>query len=242
MAELIHRFLPDPAAALRLGPAFLAFVLVAAAVAARLRSRRGLAAPYTRKVFHFEIFTAATVVQLVWGLGAATLYGLVVVLVVLGALWRGTGHPFYEALARPTDRPHRTLFILVPLASTAVGGVASNLLFGPWAAVGYLVCGWGDALGEPVGVAWGRHPYSVPSLFGVPARRSLEGSAAVTAAGWLAATLALLRLGQAPLAAAAGGLACGVAGGIVEAVSHHGLDNLTIQVAASGVAAAWPGA
>ena len=46
------------------------------------------------------------------------------------AVWRSEGFPFYEAIARPSDAPQRTLFVLVPLATTAVGGVASNLLFG----------------------------------------------------------------------------------------------------------------
>jgi len=38
--------------------------------------------------------------------------------------------------------------------------------------------GWGDAVGEPVGTRFGRHPYRVPSLAGVPATRTLEGSLA----------------------------------------------------------------
>ena len=33
------------------------------------------------------------------------------------------------------------------------------------------------------------------------------------------------------------GVVCGVVAAGVEAVSHHGLDNLTLQVAASGTAA-----
>ena len=73
----------------------------------------------------------------------------------------------------------RTLFILVPMLMTALGGVVSNVLFPGWAFVGYMVCGWGDAAGEPVGTRWGRHRYAVPSMAGIPATRSLEGSAAV---------------------------------------------------------------
>jgi phytol kinase len=149
---------------------------------------------------------------------------------------RGGGFPFYEALARPADAPRRTLFILVPLATTAAGGLLANLLFGAWAIVGYLVGGWGDAVGEPVGAAVGRHRYRVPSLGGVRAMRSLEGSAAVLTAGALAAFAGLLARGVDPLAAAGVGAACGVAGALVEAFSTHGTDNLTVQVAAAGVA------
>ena len=90
--------------------------------------------------------------------------------------------------------------------------------------------------GEPVGTRWGKHRYKVPSLFGLSATRSLEGSTAVAIAGSLAAMLALMVAGF-PLPVAAGtALACGLLGCAVEAISHHGLDNLTIQLAGAGVA------
>lgn len=233
---ILARFLPNLATVLRLGPAFLVYALLAAASAAYLRTARGVAAPYTRKLFHFQIFTAATVVQLVWGLKATVVFGIVVSGLVVYAAWRGDGDPLYEALARPSDRPHRTVFVLVPLVMTAAGGVVSNLWFSGFALVGYLLCGWGDAVGEPVGVRWGKRRYAVPSLFGVAAERSVEGSVAVFLAGSLAAGLALWALGLGPAAAAGAGLVCGATGTAVEAVSHHGTDNFTIQVTTSGVA------
>ncbi len=156
--------------------------------------------------------------------------------VVLYAVWRGDGFAFYEAMARDTDRPRRSLFILVPLATTAIGGLASNLFFPQFAFVGYLVCGWGDALGEPVGARWGRHDYRVPSIAGVRAHRTLEGSAAVCIGGAVAATTGLALFGLPLAVAAAAGVTCGVCGALVEAVSNHGLDNLTIQIAASAAA------
>jgi phytol kinase len=102
--------------------------------------------------------------------------------------------------------------------------------------VGYLVCGWGDALGEPVGTRWGKHRYRVPSLAGVPATRSLEGSSAVFLAGAMAAFLGLALAGVAPITAALVALAAGLTGAVVEAFSTHGLDNLTVQVAAAAAA------
>jgi len=208
----------------------------AAALAGWLRSHCKVRAPYTRKVFHFTIFSGAAVVHASWGLPGTNVYGVVVALIVLASVAAGDGNPLYKALGRDTDRPRRSLFIVVPLVMTAVGGLASALLAGPYAGVGYLVAGWGDAVGEPVGSRWGRHRYRVPSLAGVPAERSLEGSAAVFLMAWLAAAVALWAIGVSEgLVIIA--LACAAAGAAAEAVSNHGLDNLTVQVVASMVAA-----
>jgi phytol kinase len=241
MAETLIRFLmgslPSPRLALTLGPPLLAWAVVAAAAAGWLRQSRGVRTPYTRKIFHFAIFTTSSVLQLRHGLPAVMLFGVLVSLVVLYGVWRGEGFAFYEALARPTDAPRRTLFVIVPLVTTALGGVLANLFFGPtFAPVGYMVGGWGDAVGEPVGTRFGRHRYKVPSLAGVPATRSLEGSAAVLVMGVLAAMLALVLGGVPAEQAVKVGALCGVAGAAVEAFSSHGLDNLTVQLAAAGTA------
>lgn len=238
MQTLIERFagfFPTPGILAAVAPLALLYGLAAAAVAAAFH-RRGMRVPYTRKIFHFTIFTMATVVQLVWGLPGVTVFGSVVSALVLAAVAHGARNPLYQALARPSDAPHGTLFILVPLLTTAAGGGFSNLLFPGYAYIGYLVCGWGDAVGEPVGTRWGRHRFRVPSMGGVPAVRSLEGSAAVFAMGSLAAVIGLLAFGRAPGEALLIGVAAGLAGALVEAVSTHGLDNLTVQLAASAVA------
>ncbi len=205
-----------------------------AAVAAR---RSGLRVPDSRKIFHFVVFSAALPVQLVWGTAGTVSFGSVVAGGVLVALLRGAGDPLFEALARPTDRPRRGLFVVLPLVATAVGGVLSNLLAPAWAGVGYLLAGWGDAVGEPVGVRWGRRRYRVPSFGGVTAERSLEGSAAVFVAGVGASWLALTVGDVSGMKALGTALACGVAGTVVEAVSHHGIDNLTLQLTGTLIAA-----
>lgn len=223
--------MPAPGVALRV-TCFALVVGTAGALWAAVLRRRGVRVAYTRKVFHFVIFSAAAVVHTAWDVSGTVVFGSVVAGMVVAAVIRGEGHPFYEALAREEDRPHRTLFILVPLLTTAVGGLLAALLTGPFAVVGYLAAGWGDAVGEPVGARWGRHPYRVPSLAGVPATRTVEGSAAVFMVASLASAVALATLGQ-------GGAAwwaapsCGAVAAGVEAVSNHGLDNLTVQVAAS---------
>lgn len=236
----LSSFLPGPSTALLAGAAGLALAWGVGTAAARLRSR-GVRVPYTRKLFHLGIFSGAALVHALGGLPATNAYGAVVAAWVLLAVHRGEGDPLYEALARDTDRPHRTLFILVPLATTAVGGILSALLAGPFAAVGYVVAGWGDAVGEPVGARWGRHPYRVPSLVGVPARRTGEGSAAVFAAGAAAALVALVGLGVPSGTALLVAPAVAAVATAVEAVSHHGTDNLTVQLAASLVALALAG-
>lgn len=217
-------------------PLAIIYAFALGQLAAWLRTRRNVRAPYTRKLFHFGIFTMASVVQLAWGVPGVAVFGATVTLIVLQAVGRGTRSRLFVALARPTDEPHGRLFILVPLVTTAVGGALSNLFFLRYAYVGYLVAGWGDAVGEPIGVRWGRHRYRVPSLAGVPAWRSFEGSAGVLFVGSLAATVGLLAAGFEGMDALRLGLAAGTAGALVEAVSNHGLDNLTVQVAAAGAA------
>jgi phytol kinase len=227
--------IPDVGTALVAGGIGLTWGAVLAVWVAHL-SRRGVRIPYTRKIFHFGIFTGAAGIHATWGLGGTNSYGAAVAALVLVAVARGEGNGLYEALARETDRPRRSLFVVVPLVATAVGGLAAALWTGPYAAVGYLVAGWGDAVGEPVGTRWGRHSYSVPSLAGVPAVRTVEGSLAVFAFAWAAAAVALSALGATGTSLVSISFACALGAAAVEAVSNHGLDNLTVQLAASGIA------
>lgn len=207
------------------------YSLLSAWLVARLKLRRRMETPYTRKIFHFLIFSFAGILQIVFGLNAVVLLGITVSSIVLYAVVRGAGFPLYEALARPADSPHRTLFVLIPLFTTALGGIFTNLFFPEYAVLGYWICGWGDAIGEPVGARWGEHRYRVPSFAGVRATRTLEGSAAVFAATVLISFVGLLIYGVSVSVALQTALLCGVAVVIVEAISTHGLDNFTIQAA-----------
>jgi phytol kinase len=229
-------FLPGLRELLLITPLALVYGTLVFTLAGRLKIHRHTRTAFTRKVFHFAIFTMASVVHLIGRLPGVVVFGGVIFLLVLYAVWRGDGHPWYEALARPTDAPHRTLFIVIPLLTTALGGFTSNVLFPDFAYVGYLVCGWGDAVGEPVGSRWGRHFYRVPSLAGVPATRSLEGSGAVFLVGSMAAALGLLAGGYDAGHSLAIGLACGLGSAVVEAISTHGLDNFTTQLMAAALA------
>ena len=223
------------------GPPSLAWSFAALWWAGWLQ-RRGARTGYTRKVFHFLIFT--TVALLEWRLGtrAVCLFGAACTVAVFTAVWLGPGSLLYEAIARPKDAPHRTLFVVVPYLATLLGGLASNLAFGPVAVAGYLVTGLGDAIGEPVGTRFGKHVYRVRSLSSVPATRSVEGSAAVFVMSAMALAVAAAvspEIGLSGGFGAAKVLAIAAASAVVEAVSPHGWDNLTMQVVPTAMAWAW---
>jgi len=129
----------------------------------------------------------------------------------------------------------------VPYFTTLIGGLVSNILFGPIAVAGYLVTGLGDAIGEPAGTMFGKHHYRVRSLSSVPATRSVEGSTAVfimsvIALGVAAAVSPYIIfpvLGVLKLFFIAG--LCTLA----EALSPHGWDNATMQVVPTALVWAW---
>jgi len=232
--------MPSRPALLLGGPVGLAWSFAALWLAGWLQ-RRGARTGYTRKVFHFLIFTTVAVLQWRLGTPAVCLFGAACTVAVFTAVWLGPGSLLYEAIARPKDAPHRTLFVVVPYFATLIGGLASNLAFGPVAVAGYLVTGLGDAIGEPVGTMVGRHAYRVRSLSSVPATRTLEGSASVFVMSAVALVLAAAVSPQITLGpyGAAKVLAIAAASALVEAVSPHGWDNLTLQLIPSALAWAW---
>lgn len=236
LMNFVNKAIPDIKLIILLTPVLLLYITFSAFFAGYLRTYKNVATAYTRKVFHVFIFMMAALLQFFIGLPAVIVFGIWVSLAVLYAIYRGTGFPYYEAMARPTDKPHRTLFIIIPLITTALGGLVANLFFMQYAYIGYLVTGLGDAVGEPVGKRWGKHRYKVPSLAGVEATRSLEGSTAVLLVSICIAFMGLWMGGIALIMAIGVAVACGFAATMVEAISNHGLDNFTIQVAASAVA------
>ena len=199
--------------------------------AAHLKTRFRVPTGYTRKLFHLLIFTSAVAVHLVAGFWAVCVFGWMVSLVVALAVFRGQGDKLYEALAREQDGPNRTYYIIIPYFATLIGGLTSSVLFGPLAVVGYLVGGLGDAAGEPAGVRWGKHPYTISSG-GTLVTKTLEGSLAVLAASAVALLIAVAisprlhfntqSLTLLPIIA----IVCTLA----EAFSPRGWDNVVMQV------------
>ncbi|MEM7232109.1 MAG: hypothetical protein AAF517_08045 [Planctomycetota bacterium] len=223
-----------------LGPLIMLVITGFGYLAGTLRVRKKWRSGDTRKIFHFAIFTTAATLQATVGFAGVNLLGGLFAFYLFTLLRVGEGNVFYEGIARKSDAPHRSLHIFLPALSTGVGGVLSGWLFGDCALIGFLASGCGDAVAEPIGSRFGKHRYKVPSI-GVPSERSYEGSAAVFVASALGIATALWlvpTLGATGPQIATVALACAAASTVVEAISHHGLDNLTVQVAAAGVAAA----
>jgi phytol kinase len=206
-------------------------------LAAHLKTKVRLQTGYTRKLFHVLIFTSAVFVNALGGFWAVCVFGLMVSLVVALAVVRGRGDRLYEALARQQDGPHRTYYIVVPYFATLIGGMVSNVFFGPFAVMGYLVGGLGDAAGEPAGLRWGKHPYR--TFNGARVTKTFEGSAAV-----LAASVVALLIGVAVSPELSFGLRSLIALPViafvctlVEAFSPRGWDNVLMQVVPTVLAA-----
>lgn len=229
MLHALWELWPSPHAALVGGVCGLALYCGAGLLAAMWREQ-GWRVGDTRKVFHLTIFTGAALLRWKFGSGAVAAYGVVVAMGVLFATWHGRRSRIFNALARPSDAPHEKLHVLSPMICTAVGGVLAHLIAGPLAGIAYLIAGWGDAVGEPVGIRWGRHRYRVPAFKQLTAERSWEGSAAVCVASTFAAALGLLLAGRSGSDLVAWSLILGCAAVVIEAASPHGWDNLTLLV------------
>ena len=218
--------------------AALVWSYVCLSFAAHLKTQLHVRTGYTRKLFHVLIFISAVFVHALGGFWAVCVFGAMVSLVVGYAVSRGRGNRFYEALARKQDGPNRTYYVVIPYFATLIGGMASNLFFGPLAVMGYLVGGLGDAAGEPVGVRWGKHPYSINSG-GAKITKTYEGSLAVLAASVVALLIgvAISPQLQFDLRALVVLPVIAIICTLVEAFSPRGWDNVPMQFVPTVLAA-----
>lgn len=228
--EALRELWPSVPSAVIGGISGLLLFLIAGQYTATLH-RRGWREGDTRKVFHFIVFSAAAVLRWQVDGGSVAVFGAVIACGILCAVWRGSQSPLFNALARPNDSPNQRLHVVAPLVCTAVGGVLAQCIAGRLAVIAFLVTGWGDAVGEPVGIRWGRHRYRVPTWGTQTAERSWEGSGAVLVASSLAAALGLVICGYSGMPVIVYGLSMGVFACIIEAISPHGFDNVTLMVA-----------
>jgi phytol kinase len=203
--------------------------------------QKGMDTGYTRKIFHFIVFGTVAVLQWISRTEAVLVFGAMCSLVVFYAVWRGRDSMLYEALAREKDEPHRSCFVILPWLASLIGGVLTNVLFSSAVIAGYLVAGFGDAIGEPVGTKIGRHSYKAWSLSSVPVIRSIEGSTAVFIASAIAIFVAAMISPGIYLTHLWGVkiLAIAAISALVEAFSPHGWDNLTMQIIPAGLVYLW---
>jgi phytol kinase len=225
--------LADPMSWLLYAPPAALVLALAALFAGWLKLRKGIRTSYTRKVFHITCFTYAAGIYIFGSTTAVVLFGGLGIGAMLISLFLKDGNMLLEGIAREQDAPHRKFYMIVPFIATAVAGVLDNTLIPRFAVVGYLVSGWGDAAGEPVGARWGRHRYKVWSLLKVSCTRSVEGSIGVFVASMAGAYIALMIAAVPPVPAVPLALMVAGAAALVEAVSSHGLDNFTVQMTAA---------
>ncbi|HJZ58099.1 MAG TPA: hypothetical protein VKE74_24370 [Gemmataceae bacterium] len=165
---------------------------------------------------------------------ASTYAAFALVLPLVGLVCVLRDRPLFRfaflANTRKSDAPHEAFYFWSSWLVSAAGLAGVQLLLGDVVITrtAALLVGIGDGIAEPVGRRLGRHRFRVPSLTrGKPAVRSLEGCAAVFA-GCFLTLVGCFGVGSIPVAV---GLALVLA--LVEAVSPHGLDNLTLPVASA---------
>jgi len=235
--NLIHRLIPPYPQILGIVAVSAFVILAAGGLAGALKRHARWRTGYTRKLLHFFIFFAAAGFHLWGGMPAVNVLGVGMGIFVLFSVIAGDGNFFFEAMARENDFPRRGYFVVIPYLATAIGGLSSNLLFGSSAIMGYVLCGAADAVAEPIGIRFGKHKYRVPSLKKVrTSERSIEGSLAVLIASLVLSFLFYrFFFGMSYFNACIGSLLLSVVLVFVEALSFHGADNFSVQVAASGM-------
>jgi len=201
-----------------------AYVFAAIGVGEGLRRWRGYGVDFTRKFIHIAVG--------MWAYGTVLLFArrtfaiippLAFVAINALSYWRGT----FKAME--TGERWKLGTVYFPLSFAAV-------LWFLWERPELLVASlmpmtWGDALAAVVGRRIGKHRYAI-----LGNTRSLEGSAVMFAAGWVATLIPLVLLGQVSLLTAMGvAAATAFAATIIEAVSPWGIDNLTVPAASAAV-------
>ena len=179
LVQEIMSGLGDPITTLILFLLFIFWGFFCSYVATYFKMRRNFQTGYTRKIFHFLVFTSAAAINYIWGFSGVCLFGIVISTFIFFAVYQQESSNLYKSLAREKDVPHQTLYILIPYFSTLFGGLSINLFFPEYVALGYLICGIADASGEVVGTKFGKHSFTVKTIGKHMPEKSIEGSASV---------------------------------------------------------------
>lgn len=184
-----------------------------------IRRSRGYGSEFTRKVIHIGVG--------MWIFGTVALFesrtwALVPPLTFVLINYLSYRYGLFKAMETEEANPGTVYF---PIAFAALIAVF-------WGSPGLLTASlmpmtWGDAMGAVLGRRWGRHRVGLRG-------RTLEGSAAMWAFGFVSAALALALVGQVPWGSALAAAAItSLAATLVEAFTPLGLDNLTVPAASA---------
>jgi phytol kinase len=198
----------------------------------RVRVRFRLHPKTSRKIYHIFIFTAAWFIQTFFGFYALIIFAGIVLLMAFDMLFIKKDKSLMLSMSATATHffSKTTKHITVPFFMTALGGILTNIFFAPYAPLGYLVAGWGDAAGGIIGKNIGKHFYSI-KLFGkYKVKKTIEGSMGVYIFSVLAIMIGLHFLGITFLTAFLVAIFFGLIITLVEAVSPLHSDNLTIQL------------
>ena len=190
-------------------------------------------AGYSRKIFHVQVFLTAAYLGHTLGLGSLCVYGVAVSLWVGWSLLdpKGLG----RALIREEDFPHGRRYVILPYLSTLLGGLVCQGLLGTGATVGLLIVGVCDAIAEPVGLRWGRHPYRWPKIPWLrESKRTWEGSVAILVSSLMIFLWGGFEIGLIGLGWLIWSLIGSLGVTLVESLSPHGMDNFTLQIFGAG--------
>ena len=195
------------------------YVFAAIGIAEALRKWRGYSVEFTRKFIHIAVG--------MWSYGSVLLFESRTFAIIppaafiaINALsyWQGT----FKAMETGEKGQLGTIYF--PISFVV-------LIWLLWDQPHLLVASlmpmtWGDALAAVVGQRFGKRRYTIAG-----STRSLEGSAVMFLASWVATLVPLLLLAPVPLnpAAAVSAAAVTALGAtVIEAASPWGIDNLTV--------------
>ena len=230
---LINKFingLPSLSETILISLSSVFFSFIYSLIVAHLK-KSGLETGYTRKIFHFLVFISASIVNYFYGFSGVSIFGVAVSLIIFIALLRNNKSMFYEAIARESDSPHRSLYVIIPYISTLIGGLTINFLFSQYVSLGYLITGVADASGEVVGTRFGKHKYKISFTSIHNSVKSIEGSISI----FLISTIIYLSYAMffiefLDLYLFLLIISCGLLTTLIENISPKGTDNLTLQI------------
>jgi len=210
---------------------FTAWAFFCSKIAAYLKTGKGFKTGYTRKVYHFLIFISAAIINQILGFSGVCMFGIIVSCFIFWALIKRKTSGLYLALARESDHPNSTLYIIIPYLSTLLGGILINFYFPNIVILGYLICGIADASGEVIGTKYGKRFYEVKLFNFHTSYKSIEGSSSILTISFVIYSVyAIITFQYLSLLMIFHILLASVIVTVAEIITPKGFDNLTIQV------------